>query len=269
VLGVDVGYSTSRASSAVCRLDWDGREIRWTVQRFRAVPEEQERVLRAVAGSGRLEAAAFDGPLRASFDLIGRYRTAERMLTRRLQPWIGKPGQASAPVGMNLNTAANACVRIVLQHCDVAPARHAVRIDSKAVVEAFPSAFMGVMLEDPSSLSARREDRSDIFFQHLARTGGFQRLLEHLLPGRSIALLLEGVTNHDDRAALVCAFTALAVAADDFVAVGDQDGWIMLPPHAFLRGWAFEDLQANASEEDEGSLFLSKPESSPNTIRLA
>jgi hypothetical protein len=127
-------------------------------------------------------------------------------------------------------------------------------------LKAFPSAFMGVMLEDPSSLSARRGDRSDIFFQHLARTDGFQRLLEHLLPGRAIALPLEDVTNHDDRAALVCAFTALAVAADDFVAAGDQDGWIMLPPQAILRDWAVKDLQANAREEDDGSLFVSKPE---------
>jgi hypothetical protein len=257
VLGVDVGYSTSQASSAVCRLDWDEKEIRWTMQRFRAEPAEQERVLRAVAGTGRLEAAAFDGPLRAGFDLIGRYRTAERMLTRRLQPRIGKPGQASAPVGKDLNTAANGCARIVLQHCDVAPARHAVRIDDKAVVEAFPSAFMGVMLEDPSSLSARRGDRSDSFFQHLARNGGFQRLLERLLPGRSVPAAFETVTNHDDRAALVCAFTSLAVAANDYVAVGDADGWIILPPLPLVQAWALADLQANAAADGPGSLYSS------------
>jgi hypothetical protein len=40
-------------------------------------------------------------------------------------------------------------------------------------------------------------------------------------------------------------------------------------PQTFLRGWALHDLQADAREEDEGSLFLSKPEPSPNTIRLA
>ena len=37
-------------------------------------------------------AAAFDGLIRRSFEIIGRYRTAERMLTRRLRPLIGKPG---------------------------------------------------------------------------------------------------------------------------------------------------------------------------------
>jgi hypothetical protein len=229
-----------------------------TLQRFRALPDEQQRVLLAVSGTGPLEAAAFDGPLRAGLDVIGRYRTAERMLTRRLQPRIGKPGQSSAPVGKALNAAANQCARIVLQHSDLAPARHAVRIEDKAIAEAFPGAFMGVMLEDPDSLAAGRGDRSDVFFQHLTRTGGFQRVLDHLLPGRTMAQELDAVTNHDDRAALVCAFTALAVAANDFVAVGDQDGWIILPPAVLLRDWALRDLQANAADEREGSLHFSK-----------
>jgi len=252
VLGVDVGYSPTQASSAVCRLNWDHQEIRWTLQRFRARPEEQLHVLRSVAGPGRLEAAALDGPLRAGLDVIGRYRTAERMLTRRLQPRIGTPGQASAPVGQALNAAANTCARIIL-----APARHAVPIDAKAVVEAFPSSFLGVMLEDPTAVPARRQDRSDVFFQHLVRTGGLPRLLNHLLSGRSLTQSLAAVTNHDERAALVCAITALGVAARAFVAVGDADGWIILPPALFLQGWAMADLQANAAAEAPGALHVS------------
>ena len=151
VLGVDVGFSTIDASSAVCRLDWDESRITWTLQRFRATPEEQDRVLRAVAGPGRLEEAPFDGPLRSDFEVIGEYRAAERLLTRRLRPKIGKPGQSSAPIGRKLNAAANDCARIVRAHCDVAIARHDKRIDEKAIVEAFPSSFMGVMLEIPKT----------------------------------------------------------------------------------------------------------------------
>jgi len=142
VLGVDVGFSPTRRSSAVCRLDWDPWRITWNIRSFRALPAEQETTIAAVAGTGRLQAAAFDGPLRAGFDIIGRYRVAERMLTRRLGARIGKPGQASAPVGKALNAAANDCAHIVLRGCDLAPAVHAVRIDAKAVAEAFPSAFL-------------------------------------------------------------------------------------------------------------------------------
>jgi hypothetical protein len=46
------------------------------------------------------------------------------------------------------------------------------------------------------------------------------------------------VTNHDDRAALICALTALCVAAGDFTAVGDADGWIVPPPRRFVQDWA-------------------------------
>ena len=114
VLGVDVGFSPTQRSSAVCRLDWDHQRITWTIQRFRALREEREATIAAVAGTGRLQAAAFDGPLRKGLDVVRRYRVAERMLTRRLGVKIGKPGQASAPVGKELNAAANDWLLAVL-----------------------------------------------------------------------------------------------------------------------------------------------------------
>ena len=254
VLGVDVGYSERSRSSAVCRLDWDPRRITWTIRRFRALPAEREATIAGVAGTGRIEAAAFDGPLRTGFDVVGRYRVAERMLTRRLGARIGKPGQASAPVGKALNAAANDCAGVVLRRCDLAPAAHAVRIDARAVAEAFPGAFLGVMLADPAAVAASRADRSDVFFRHLAGDGTLERLLARLLPGRDLALPLDGVTNHDDRAALVCALTALCVAAGNFAAVGDADGWIVLPPRRFVQDWAWADLEANARDEAPGCL---------------
>ena len=47
---------------------------------------------------------------------------------------------------------------------------------------------------------------------------------------------------------LVCALTALCVAVDEYTAVGDEDGWIVLPPVSFVRDWAMEALKANAAE---------------------
>jgi hypothetical protein len=68
---------------------------------------------------------------------------------------------------------------------------------------------------------------------------------------------IEDVRNHDDRAALVCAITALAIAAGDFTAVGDADGWIALPPRSFVQPWAWSDLESNAREERPGCLYQS------------
>ena len=254
VIGIDVGCSPARRSSAICRLDWSDSAVAWEIARFRALEPEREREIARVAAGRRIVAAAFDGPIRRGFDIIGRYRTAERMLTRRLRPLIGKPGQSSAPVGKLLNHHANECVRYLVTHCDVQDARHCVPIDQKALVEAFPSSFLGMMIENPEQITARRGDRSDTFFQHLATKGVLQALIEHCLPGRSLALDPSSVVNHDDRAALVCALSALSVAADDFVAVGDDDGWIVLPPRQFIQSRQWSLLSINASEEEAGAL---------------
>ena len=68
----------------------------------------------------------------------------------------------------------------------------------------------------------------------------------------------DSVKNDDDRMALVCALTALAVAAGDYVAVGEErQGWIILPPKAFVQAWALRHFEDNAAAEQEGSLFVS------------
>jgi hypothetical protein len=256
VIGIDVGCSPTKRSSAVCRLDWSDSIVSWEIVRFRAVEPERERAIAQVAGSRPIIAAAFDGPLRRGFDAIGRYRTAERMLTRRLRPLIGKPGQSSAPIGKLLNHHANECVHHVVDHSDVQSATHRVPIDHRALVKAFPSTFLGVMIRDPQHLNARRGDRSDTFFQHLAAAGVLNALIEHCLPGRRLALDLRLVVNHDDRAALVCALSALSVATADFVAVGDDDGWIILPPRRFIQSVQWRLLEDNAREERMGALHV-------------
>ncbi|NRG16893.1 hypothetical protein HPQ64_04225 [Rhizobiales bacterium] len=257
VIGIDVGCSPTRRSSAICRLNWTSSLVSWEIIRFRACEPERERAIAEIAGDHQITVAAFDGPLRQGFDIIGRYRTAERMLTRRLRPLIGKPGQSSAPIGKLLNHHANECVRHVVAHGDVRDAQHGVAIDTKALVEAFPSSFLGLMISDPRALAARRGDRSDTFFQHLAVSGGLESLIEHCLPGRHLATDPSGIFNHDDRAAFVCALTALSVAAGDFVAVGDHiDGWVILPPRQFIQPAQWDLLSQNANGEAAGALHI-------------
>lgn len=255
VVGIDVGFSESRRSSAVCRLSWTSSSIEWRIERFRAMPEEREQTIRQVIGDEPIYCAALDGPLRRGFNVIGHYRTAERLLTKKLQPKIGKPGQSSAPVGKKLNAAANACADTLLSRGTVLPAKHALAIHERAIVEAFPSSFLGVMLAVPHELETKRGNRSDAFFIHLAETGELDCLVHHHLPGRRLKQPFVSVRNHDDRAALVCALTALAVTAEDYTAVGDDDGWIILPPRSFVQEWAWDLLSQNAGAE--GSLFKS------------
>jgi hypothetical protein len=151
-------------------------------------------------------------------------------------------------VGKSLNAHANACVSVVLAECKISDAEHAVAIHNRAIVEAFPSSFLGLMIADPCALNARRGDRSDTFFKHLAGANVIDELIDYCLPGRSMTVPVATVTNHDDRAALVCALTALCVLTEDYTAVGDDDGWIILPPARFIRKWAWDALHANAAE---------------------
>jgi hypothetical protein len=258
VIGIDVGCSPTRRSGAICRLDWSATAVSWEVARFRAAEPEREQVIAQVAGQRPIVAAAFDGPIRRGFQIIGRYRAAERMLTRRLRPLIGKPGQSSAPVGKLLNHHANECVGYLVQHADLHPAVHGVPIDDRALVEAFPSSFLGMMIADPISLAARRGDRSDIFYKHLATEGVLGALVARCLSGRKMTQNLCDIINHDDRAAFICALSALCVATGDFIAVGDDDGWIILPPHRFIQPAQWALLQANADEEGEASLHIAE-----------
>jgi hypothetical protein len=249
VVGIDVGSSPVRRSSAVCVLEWTGERLWWTIRRFRAVPEERDAAINETIGERVLLAAAFDGPFRGALDEIGVYRAAERVLTSRvLRERIGKPGQSSTPVGRALNNATNDCVRSVLRH-HVAPASHAGAVHRLAVVEAFPSSFMGVMLDGPDWPVVRRNNRSDVFFEQLTSEGRLSALLALLLPCRRATQAFDAVRNHDDRAALICAMTALGVAAGQYVAVGDGLGWIVLPPAASMAPWAREALQRKDLEE--------------------
>jgi hypothetical protein len=152
---------------------------------------------------------------------------------------------ASVSIGL-LHT--NHCVRTAIDHGDINMSQHGVAVHELAVVEAFPSSFLGVMLDDPRKLTLRRSDRSDGFFRHLVAVGTLDRLLQYCLPGRRQEEPLSSVVNHDDRAALVCALTALCVASGDYTAVGGEDGWIVLPPITFLGQWAVIQLDVNAQE---------------------
>ena len=71
--------------------------------------------------------------------------------------------------------------------------------------------------------------------------------MQRLHPGYHLEKPFGAVENHDERAAVVCALTALCVAAGEYTVVGDrQDGWILLPPRSLIQPWAWTLLQENA-----------------------
>ncbi len=115
------------------------------------------------------------------------------------------------------------------------------------------------MIKGPARLAARRGDRSDTFFRHLATEGILRSLVEHCLPGRRLAQDFTSVVNHDDRAALICTLSALCVATGDFVAIDDDDGWIIRRPPRFIQPAQWALLKFNADEEQSAALHIAEP----------
>lgn len=262
VLGIDVGWSEERNSSAVCRISWSREEIKWEIQRFRAIDSDREETIKRVVEDRMLLAVAIDGPLRPGFLEVDRYRGAERLLSRgELRKQIGKPGQSSSPNGKKLNAQANKSAIALKQHCRVRKANHKVRIDKCAIVEAFPTTFLGVLLKRPTLLNRpKNKARSDIYFAHLSKHKQLDRFVENLLGGRRWSQNIDKIKNHDDRAAFICALTALCVAAGNFTAVGDdRDGWIILPPQWAFTKWArkaiCETAELTAASAEAGKLL--------------
>ena len=255
VLGIDVGYSTKRRSSAACRLSWRDNRFDWHIERFRYEPSERRETITRVAGQNNIMAVALDGPVCGDLVEINKYRIAEKLLTVGLAKLIGKPGQSNAPVGRKLNTATNEAALCVLELNILADANHSKRILDKAILEAFPSSFMGLMLPVAAELNGRRNKKSDRYFEALSADKKFNRLLECLAPNGSFDPDPAAITNHDDRAAFVCALTALCVCAGKYTAVGDENGWIVLPPRACIIRKYWELLEQNAKNEKKRALF--------------
>ena len=269
VLGVDVGWSEKKKTTGVCVITWDRRTVTIKRERIGKDAEHLRDDLKRLTCSQTILALAIDGPLRGTLDEIGVYRDAEMMLTRGFQQSIGKPGQSSSPNGKELNRAANSVAQVVLSQNLLAKAVHKARIHDNAVVEAFPTSFLGVMLDEGQHpLSGTR---SDVYFEHLLGPAFFRAkipaenrlvaLLKDLLPGREIRDTFADVADHEERAAISCAITAVCVTARKYVAVGDRrNGYIILPPavpseRPGLQPWALRNLRRNCPTGNHEALI--------------
>ena len=105
-------------------------------------------------------------------------------------------------------------------------------IHKSTIVEAFPDAFMAVMLSEPAIAQITLgRGKSDRLWKCLIKQRFPSNLIEVLSRQTHPDTSVNSITNHDHRAAFVCALTALCVAKRKYVAVGDlEDGYIILPP---------------------------------------
>jgi hypothetical protein len=119
---------------------------------------------------------------------------------------------------------------------------------TKPIIEAFPNAFMGVLLPAESFAGwskALGKTKSDWLFETAAELGVFRKLSSKLdLAWARIRKNFEDAKDHDERAALICLLTAMLAWSRDAVIVGDHDGgWFWLPPKSLWDPWASAALE--------------------------
>jgi hypothetical protein len=184
-----------------------------------------------LGGRREIAAVALDGPLTHGLGLVQHYRVAEAILSRGVLQKRGKPGQTSAPTGQQLHSHATSLAKQALSSLAVVASSHWQPIHERRIVEAFPNLFLAALIDD-GCFPVLTRDASDRYWEVVVeQSDRMERLFRHLLPTSPIGANLTQCKHHEVRAGVVCALTALCVAAGEHVAVGDPiDGDIMLPP---------------------------------------
>ncbi|MEO8340640.1 MAG: hypothetical protein ABI604_13140 [Nitrospirota bacterium] len=257
VLGIDVGYFAKRRSTCFCLLEWSNTSIAVSFALVTADPTSRRAALSRLMGANRsLLAVGVDGPLVPGLRRATHYRAAEALLSQGCLQKRGKPGQTSSPVGQPLHDHATQLALLSMELATVAPASHYQPIVTSCIVEAFPNLFLAALIPE-SKIPELRRDASDRYWE-LALPTALPDLCSRLLPQRTLVHDLSMIANHDERACIVCALTALSVATASHIAVGaESDGDIILPP---LDIWGEANDGRKWLERELAAALLSWPQ---------
>ena len=115
-------------------------------------------------------------------------------------------------------------------------------------MEAFPNAFLGVLMPEVELLAAprfKRGRRFDWLYDRMATTGRLESLLSRNLDLPDVVWnRLQSEADHEKRAALICLLTAALADKGMAKIVGEAEGdWFWLPPSSLWQPWAAQDLR--------------------------
>jgi hypothetical protein len=242
LLGVDVGFSKSKKTTG---LAWFANSTIETALAGTSWPDRSRSLPRDV----KFAIAALDAPIVPS-DNYNAARGCERAFyggafSRRCRPGLSHHGRR----GLALRDAGREAAQqfAAVLEPDALPFGPSV-FQTKPIIEAFPNAFMGVLLPEVSFggwSKSLRKAKSDWLYEQVLEAGLFGTLLSKLnLASPAILRKFEEAWHHDERAALICLLTAMFARSGDAVIVGDADGgWFWLPPMTLWASWASATLE--------------------------
>jgi hypothetical protein len=251
LLGIDVGFSKTNATTGVAVYERGALRSLCCVQ---SSPEDRAAVLR---GDCKFDAVAIDGPILPKLADFRLRRHCESLLIGRGFHNRCKPGMSHHGFGLDLRAATRpitdeSCLltKTVSKNFGDRQVRFSIPL-----VEAFPNAFLGVLLDDTDYEEmghASRGAKFDRIYERAVVTGRTAVLLEQLgwkCPEICSAIKKETSENgraaHEKRAALVCLLTAACALAGEAEYVGDTaGGWICLPPKELWASLAQQALEA-------------------------
>ena len=254
LVGVDVGFSATRRSSGVVRF----RQGNLRLGRATSAWTSRAEIL---GSDGYADVAAIDAPLLP--DLHWKPRSCERLFTFGAYQRRCKPGLSHIPgTGQQLreegHSTADQLLRIV---AGTATAAEFPRVlPERNIVEAFPNAFLGVVVprdrydEMPR---LRRGKKFDWLYDQWRDSDLFRPMAIDLDPTGALLREFQDCTDHDERAALVCLLTAMAVGSGHYTAIGDQNGgYFFLPRLSDWATWAIDQLEKHRSRLPELEIWM-------------
>jgi hypothetical protein len=245
LMGVDVGYSSTHPTTGIACLDGDqlclGRAGTTWESRDAQIPNGfQPSVI------------ALDGPLLPQGADQRIRRLCESVFIHAPFHKRCKPGLSHWGLGLELRRAsAEACAQFSRALAPSALEKRNTVCCDGPIVEAFPNAFLGVLMPEVELLSApklKRGRRFDWLYEQLVTTGRLESVLSKKLDmPDEFWLRLRSEKDHELRASLICLLTAAIAAQGTAAIIGEAaGGWFWLPPWPLWQPWATQGLESAA-----------------------
>jgi hypothetical protein len=245
LMGVDVGFSATRLTTGIACLEGD----QLSLERAGTAWKSREA---KIPNGFQPSVIAIDGPLLPKGADEHFRRHVEAIFIRAPFHNRCRPGLSHHGVGLELRQASSdACAQFRRMLANSESASGGTVCREEPIVEAFPNAFLGVLMPEAEMLSApklKRGRRFDWLYEQMLMSGRLELLLsKHLDLPDVVWHRLRSETDHELRAALICLPTAALADRGTAAIIGESTGgWFWLPPWSLWQPWAAQGLECAA-----------------------